>query len=217
MAFMVHHEGAVRPYQVGEIRRFRFQAKVEPVARIERPSESSSFSAQVAQVAADQNAANRRIEEYRNAATKIPKRERALQAKDMMSSPVESLTPQTSIRNAYEIFQTKRYRHMPVLDQNHLVGILSDRDLLRLAAENAKDTAGDGKEAARKEYVGAVMIHAVLSASPETEVHDVARVLFEERIGCLPIVSGDGSLVGIITRSDILRGVMNRAALELWT
>ena len=56
----------------------------------------------------------------------------------------------------------------------------------------------------------------VLVASPDTEIREVAKILFEHRIGAMPVISSSERLVGIITRSDILRTLVNRAPLELW-
>ena len=57
----------------------------------------------------------------------------------------------------------------------------------------------------------------VLAAHPDIEIREVARTMFKERIGCMPLLNHDGAVVGIITKSDILRGVMNDAPLDLWS
>ena len=57
----------------------------------------------------------------------------------------------------------------------------------------------------------------MLSAHPDTEIRLIARTMFEQKIGAMPILSEeDDSMVGILTRSDILRTVVNRAPFELW-
>jgi len=60
------------------------------------------------------------------------------------------------------------------------------------------------------------MTDRVLTAHPDTEIRTIARVLFEERIGAMPIVNEAGLPKGILTRSDILRTVMNQVPFELW-
>jgi acetoin utilization protein AcuB len=57
----------------------------------------------------------------------------------------------------------------------------------------------------------------VLTATPTTEIHELARVMLAERISALPIIDGNHTPVGIVTITDILRCVMLRAPLELWT
>ena len=61
-----------------------------------------------------------------------------------------------------------------------------------------------------------IMATPVLTAHADTEIREIARVLFEERIGAVPIVDSQGQLVGMVTRSDILRTIMNHAPLDLW-
>jgi len=56
----------------------------------------------------------------------------------------------------------------------------------------------------------------VLTATPETQIREIARVLIEQRKGVMPIVDANAHMVGIITRSDILRTIVNQAPLELW-
>jgi acetoin utilization protein AcuB len=90
-----------------------------------------------------------------------------------------------------------------------LVGIVSDRDILKRARGRASHELG-------KELIRSFMVTEVLTATPDTEIREIARVLFEERIGCMPISSEDGFVVGVITRSDLLRSLLVQAPLELW-
>ena len=56
----------------------------------------------------------------------------------------------------------------------------------------------------------------VITATPDTRIREIARLLIERRIGAMPIMDKYDNLVGIITRSDVLRAVVNHAPLELW-
>ena len=77
---------------------------------------------------------------------------------------------------------------------------------------NAKDILDESQST-----VASIMKTNVLTARPATEIRSVANVMFKQRIGAMPIVDEGGKLVGILTRSDILKAVINRAPLELWT
>ena len=126
----------------------------------------------------------------------------AVLVSQIMSSPVRTLTPELPISEARNFIETHRFRHVPIVDGNgKLVGILSDRDIL-----SEDDTR----------LVKDVMTTNVLTAVPETEIRNIARVFFQERIGAMPVVSADGGLVGILTRSDILRTVVNTVPFEIW-
>ena len=134
----------------------------------------------------------------------VHEREPVVTAEQIMSSPVVALGPRATMEEARALFRERRFRHVPILSKDRLVGILSDRDLLR--------HAGEPPEAP----VRPLVTEAVIAASPNTGIREIARGMFEHHIGAMPILGEEGRLVGIITRSDILRTLINRAPLELW-
>lgn len=129
---------------------------------------------------------------------------------EIMSSPALSLQSEATVADAWRLLRNKRIHHLPVVSKmNVLIGIISDRDLLRL-------NMGLGNEAkALRESLGRVMRKDVLSATRDTSIRAAAEVLVNQRIGCLPVTHSDGSLFGIVTRSDILRTVVMRTALNV--
>lgn len=143
-------------------------------------------------------------------------REPAILAKQIMKTPIVSLPLHAPLSQALDVFRQYRFRHIPVLSENkQLAGLLSDRDAWReLATNRLSPTAGH--EFAQHHTIETVMSTPVLSAHPDTEIRVVARVLFEERIGAMPIVDDSKTLVGMLTRSDILRIVTNQVPFELW-
>jgi acetoin utilization protein AcuB len=137
-------------------------------------------------------------------------RRRIILASDLMSSPVFTVPDDTTIDGAWEVLTAHRFRHLMVASSaGKLVGIVSDRDILKRARGRASHELG-------KELIRSFMVTEVLTATPDTEIREIARVLFEERIGCMPISSEDGFVVGVITRSDLLRSLLVQAPLELW-
>jgi CBS-domain-containing membrane protein len=60
------------------------------------------------------------------------------------------------------------------------------------------------------------MTTRVLTASPNTEIRQIAQVLFDEHIGTMPIIDEREHLIGLITRSDILQALIKPAPLDLW-
>lgn len=143
--------------------------------------------------------------------------EPALIAEQIMSSPVTTLPPDAMLTQAWQLFRQTRYRHIPVVADGQLEGILSDRDLLRYAAINGRKPPYDDTDSAEAQIpIAALVKQQVVTATPDTEIRLIARLLFEKRIGSMPIVSETDRLVGIVTRSDILRTIIHRAPLELW-
>lgn len=131
-------------------------------------------------------------------------RARLITADEIMSSPVEIIEPSSTIELAHSVFIEKRFRHLLIQSGGQLRGIISDRDILRML---------NGSPQAPVCYF---MREAVLTAKPHTTIRDLARVMFHERIGALPILEADHDLAGIVTRSDILRALVNRGSVEIW-
>lgn len=155
-------------------------------------------------------------EAYGDSQEAQPKREPAILAKQVMTSPVVWLDLNTSIAEAWKLIHQRRFRHVPVVATGQrIVGIISDRDLWREAAGIHTHPSAESM-ALSNLRVQDVMIDRVLTAHPDTEIRTIARVMFEERIGGMPIVNEAGTPLGIITRSDILRTVMNQVPFELW-
>ncbi len=145
----------------------------------------------------------------------LPKTETALFAEQIMTTPVDALPLQAKVSNALEIFQTRPFRHLPVVtDGNRLAGIVSDRDIMRYLGGFTRDYHQQLPHKAN-EGIEKLMQPRVLAASPNTDVRYIARLFVERHVGAMPIVT-DEKLTGIVTRSDILSAVMRHFVLELW-
>lgn len=135
----------------------------------------------------------------------------AIQASQIMSKPVVTLDKLTPIEDALMLFKEKRFRHVPIVDEEKkLCGILSDRSLLSFSPSEKKIDFLFGKN------VQDFMIFKVLLSKPEAKIRDIAKTLLEARIGAMPIVDNLLVPIGIITRSDILRTIVSHEELELW-
>lgn len=200
-------------YVPGMVRNRRPVEKVTSAASVSSIQESHSQSTPGGQ---SFKTRDRVAEAYGDFQNSQPKREPAIVAKQIMTTPVVSINLKASIAEAWKLFHHRRFRHVPVVaNDQRIVGIVSDRDLWREAAgihthPNAESMALSSLT------VQDIMIDRVLTAHPGTEIRTIARVMFEERIGVIPIVDETGTPLGIITRSDILRTVMNNVPFELW-
>ena len=154
---------------------------------------------------------------YQQAADPEHERGRMIYAHQIMTSPVAMISPEATLNDVWTLMCEHRFRHVPVSEDGvHLKGMLSDRDLLRHAPAITGNTMGKLQPAEHK-TISEIMTRVVLAASPEIEIREVARTMFKERIGSLPLLNADQSVAGIITRSDILRVFMNNAPLDLWS
>ena len=144
-------------------------------------------------------------------------REPAIRARQIMTSPVVSLHENTSIVEAWHLFRHRRFRHVPVLSaKGDLIGLLSDRALLRYAAVSGNVPPYELNSPQSRISIKNICSDKVLTATPDVEIREIARLLFELHMGAMPIVDKYDNLVGIITRADILRTVVTQAPLELW-
>jgi CBS domain-containing protein len=111
-----------------------------------------------------------------------------------MTSNVTTISSHDAIALALQMMLWSGVRHLPVVDDDHLVGIVSDRDLL---------PARGAIEGQLKRQVSEVMHSPVKSVHPDDDVREAAGMMATSHIHCLPVVDDD-RLVGIITSSDVL-------------
>ncbi|TCP63785.1 tRNA nucleotidyltransferase (CCA-adding enzyme) [Heliophilum fasciatum] len=114
-------------------------------------------------------------------------------AREIMSSPVKTVTPATTVDEAGKVLLRYGHSGMPVLDGEKLVGVISRRDL---------DKAG--LHGLRHAPVKGFMSRKVISIPPETTLAEIQRLMIEHDIGRLPVME-QGKLVGIVSRTDVLR------------
>lgn len=116
-------------------------------------------------------------------------------ARDVMSRNPVTLNEIDPMSLAESIFHLGRVRHLPVVRHGKLVGLVTQRDLLRAYA---KAGAARGPTLLAAE----VMQSALAKAGPSTPAKDVFKLMLKRKFGCVPIVEKDGTLVGIITEAD---------------
>jgi len=128
----------------------------------------------------------------------------------MMGSPV-TLKPEDSLDLANDVISLGRIRHIPVVDGSRLVGIVTERDLIGAAASQIFGLKNKSKSALLKSVkIKEVMKKRVITAAPNTPIKEVAHLMADKKIGCVPVVS-DGVVVGLVTTTDILRYVESLA------
>ncbi|MCG8514702.1 MAG: CBS domain-containing protein [Halanaerobiales bacterium] len=125
-----------------------------------------------------------------------------MRARDIMTSEVKSLNPNSTVRDAAQIMKELNVGSVPVLEGNKPVGMITDRDIAIRNVANAGDV---------NTPVSQVMTGDVVFATPEMAEHEVARLMAENQIRRLPVVD-NGSMVGIIALGDL--AVNSRSDLE---
>ena len=132
-------------------------------------------------------------------------------ARDLMTPNPLTVTPQASIAEAWDVMRELAVRHVPVVEDGVLVGMLSDRDFAQV--DIARVLRVEGADALREELgtsIAEVMNSDVISVEPETGVGEVISLLLEHKIGAVPVVEpGTREVLGIISYVDVLRALQD--------
>ena len=128
-------------------------------------------------------------------------------ARELMTSNPATVTPQATIAEAWDLMRELDVRHLPVVDGDVLVGMLSDRDLGTVDVSRVLTEAGaDTLRRHLSRPVIQLMSTDVVAAEPETELSDLLTLLLEHRVGAIPVVTPDTrQIIGIVSYIDVLR------------
>ena len=116
---------------------------------------------------------------------------------DFMTKDLVTVREVDDLALAESLLKLGGIRHLPVVREKKLVGILTQRDLLR--------SGQAGTPAARELPVSEVMTKDPTSVRPGLGLAHAARLMLERKIGCLPVCEDHGTLVGIVTEADFVR------------
>ncbi|MGB0680196.1 MAG: CBS domain-containing protein [Polyangiales bacterium] len=130
-----------------------------------------------------------------------------------MSADPVTVTPATPVAEAVGLLMDVDFRHLPVVEGDTLVGILSDRDLRGLSAPRLVDAQALEELRARYESpVSSLMTPDVVTIDPESEAAEAAALMLEHRLSAVPVVeSQSGNLVGMLSYLDLLRAYAHQS------
>lgn len=127
--------------------------------------------------------------------------------REIMTTRVATVSMDDRLNVIKEIFEQAHFRHLLVLEEDLLVGVISDRDMLRAIspyldtdAEMTRDTETLNRRAHQ------IMSRHPVTISPDQTLRTAARLMLEKHVSCLPVLE-NGALVGIVSWKDLL-GVM---------
>ncbi len=146
-------------------------------------------------------------------------------ARDIMSSPPISIQEDKTLRETIELLAKHRFSGLPVIDnEGKLVGIISDTDIIRYSEQikvmpntnlsgwispyvdvSTLATMRKGMDTLHQTMVSEVMTKKVFTVNEEAEASDIARLMNRRNINRIPVVDGEGKLVGIVTRADMVQ------------
>ena len=151
-----------------------------------------------------------------------------MEARQVMTSPILTISPGASVRQAIEMMLERRVSGLPVVDEiGQLVGIISEGDLLHrseLGTEKHRSKWLDfllGPSRSASDYVHShsrrvadVMTTDIVTVKETTPLEEVVKLMEKRRIKRVPVVR-DGGVSGIVTRSDLLRALIKTSAAQV--
>jgi acetoin utilization protein AcuB len=137
--------------------------------------------------------------------TLVSEQGQPLRVGDIMSVSPVTIAPSSSVHAAQALMQQRTIRHLPVLKDGHLVGMISDRDIRQVLPSPATSlSVWEIRHLLDKLTVGEVMTYFVMTTAPDCPVTDAVGRMLSHKVGALPVVE-DRQVIGILTRTDILR------------
>ncbi|RME04156.1 MAG: CBS domain-containing protein [Planctomycetota bacterium] len=122
-----------------------------------------------------------------------------------MSREPKTVSPDTSVRRAFFKMRYYNFRHLPVVKDGKLVGIVSDRDLRRPDVSEEPDGWDDFYRLDDSYEVCDVMATELITLRPRDTVRHALSIFLSHRFGALPVLNVQGELVGILTARDMFR------------
>ena len=184
---------------VTSVRRIGDQIETEPFSALVPPAPATATAAQA-------------VDAYQAMLPQDLERGPLYHANQIMQPDVISVSADEDVARAWHVLVDHQIHQAPVLDASRtLVGIVSERNLLTTLNVDA----GEVRDVLFKR-VRDVMITPVVAATPVTDIRRIARVMLERDVDGVPIVSETGSLLGFVSRGDILRAVVTDPPLSVW-
>ena len=201
MSLIVSFQGQFKPYKLPPSAPLLRTREAPPAVPTHARTEEEDFQKALSESKEEGRNQTSKQTPKKNAAINAYKKSRELQfppsslacARDVMTCSVHTAKESDLVESSWVKMQKNESRHLPVVNDDGLItGIVSDRDLLK-AGERSNSP------------LSKIMVKEVLSARDTAPLKEMALVMLHERISCLPILNDLNELVGIVTKTDILR------------
>ena len=199
MSFLVTYAGQFKTYKLPE--HFHYE-KIHPTTDLKSNKRVNSDEESEFQNLFLKKAHNK-IAAYK---ANVPKHTNieSREAKDIMTHSLKTLSEESTIQDALSLMERNNFHHLPILNvKNELVGIVSDRDLLK--QQNQKLQLID------------IMQLEVVVCAPHTKIPVLASVMLHESIHSMPVININKELIGIVTQTDILRALLSSDLIKVWS
>jgi len=133
-----------------------------------------------------------------------------MRAQDVMTSPVATARPDQPVKEIAALLAERGFTAAPVVDDGHLVGMVTEADVLRdRIPVDARSRIWDyrAEDVHPALTVAEVMSTPAVAITPGTDCAAIARMMLDDHVRAIPVVDGGRGVVGIVTRRDLLRAI----------
>jgi len=128
-----------------------------------------------------------------------------IQIEDVMTRNPSTLSRFSSLADARQLMSENKFRHVPVVDDGELLGVVSQRNVL---AHGNADALAVGKEELLENEKGIlladIMTSDLITIGPKTSIRSAAQLILKHKVGCLPVINNEGKMAGIVTDTDFV-------------
>jgi|SRR6266508_2163903 CBS domain-containing protein len=126
---------------------------------------------------------------------------------DVMTTRPRAVTPDTPVTQVAELMREEDVGAIPVVQDDKLVGMVTDRDIVVRAVAQGKDPRGMP--------VAEVSSRELVTVDPDQDLSDALQLMAQHQVRRLPVVDEDNHLIGVVSQADVAREVKDKAAGEL--
>jgi len=124
----------------------------------------------------------------------------------IMSTDIVSVTMDDTLKKIQELFDSANFHHLLVIEDNSLIGVISDRDILKSISPYAGTVSELPRDAATmNKPAHQIMTRKPITISKDISISEATKQLLDNNISCLPVVSEDNTVEGIVTWKDLIK------------
>jgi len=135
---------------------------------------------------------------------------------EIMTTEVITASMDDTLGGIRKVFELNHFHHILIVEDNRLTGIVSDRDVIKNLSSRA-DMVNANNQALNtlNKKTHQIMTRKVITINPENTIEEAAATMLEKKFNCLPVLEPSGAIVGIVTKTDILRSLVVRPVGQL--
>lgn len=131
-----------------------------------------------------------------------------MQVKECITNQVVSIKPEMSAKQAFSLLKSLGVRHLVVVEEGVVLGVVTDRDLRRPEVADIFKSWDEVYRISDDFQVEDIMTSPVMTIDANADVKEAAQIMIENRIGALPVTDAHHGLAGIITETDLLKALI---------